>query len=197
MLEIKVTVVIPGMPEAINNLAQALTNSSVPAHPRTVQNISIETTQAAPKVVAEQPVVVPQTNTEITHEPIAPESTPAVQTTPIAPAPTPTPAPAPVTNAKKYTREEIAKAGLDKEVNQYFAALTNMRSVGVMGDFRTYDYAVALRAVKTIDFMTAESAEIPYAVLNKVMNRIINEVKGVNRVFYDLTSKPPGTIEFE
>jgi len=81
--------------------------------------------------------------------------------------------------------------------NQYFAALTNMRSVGVMGDFRTYDYAVALRAVKTIDFMTAESAEIPYAVLNKVMNRIINEVKGVNRVFYDLTSKPPGTIEFE
>lgn len=109
MLEIKVTVVIPGMPEAINNLAQALTNSSVPAHPRTVQNISIETTQAAPKVVAEQPVVVTQTNTEITHEPIAPESTPAVQTTPIAPAPTP--APAPVTNAKKYTREEIAKAG--------------------------------------------------------------------------------------
>ena len=81
--------------------------------------------------------------------------------------------------------------------NQYFAALTNMRSVGVMGDFRTYDYAVALRAVKTIDFMTAESAEIPYAVLNRVMNRIINEVKGVNRVFYDLTSKPPGTIEFE
>ena len=81
--------------------------------------------------------------------------------------------------------------------NLYFAALTNMRSVGVMGDFRTYDYAVALRAVKTIDFMTAESAEIPYAVLNKVMNRIINEVKGVNRVFYDLTSKPPGTIEFE
>ena len=81
--------------------------------------------------------------------------------------------------------------------NQYFAALTNMRSVGVMGDFRTYDYAVALRAVKTIDFMTAESAEIPYSELNKVMNRIINEVKGVNRVFYDLTSKPPGTIEFE
>ena len=81
--------------------------------------------------------------------------------------------------------------------NQYFAALTNMRSVGVMGDFRTYDYAVALRGDKTIDIMTAESAEIPYAVLNKVMNRIINEVKGVNRVFYDLTSKPPGTIEFE
>ena len=81
--------------------------------------------------------------------------------------------------------------------NQYFAALTNMRSVGVMGDERTYDYAVALRAVRTIDFMTAESAEIPYEVMNKVMNRIINEVKGVNRVMYDLTSKPPGTIEFE
>jgi GMP synthase (glutamine-hydrolysing) len=81
--------------------------------------------------------------------------------------------------------------------NQYFAALTNMRSVGVMGDERTYDYAVALRAVNTIDFMTAESAEIPFEVLQKVMSRIINEVKGVNRVFYDLTSKPPGTIEFE
>ena len=81
--------------------------------------------------------------------------------------------------------------------NQYFAALTNMRSVGVMGDERTYDYAVALRAVTTIDFMTAEAAEIPYEVLNKVMNRIINEVRGVNRVMYDLTSKPPGTIEFE
>ena len=81
--------------------------------------------------------------------------------------------------------------------NQYFAALTNMRSVGVMGDERTYDYAVALRAVKTIDFMTAESAQIPWQVLQTVMNRIINEVKGVNRVFYDLTSKPPGTIELE
>lgn len=102
-----------------------------------------------------------------------------------------------VQDADAIYREEIAKAGLDKEINQYFAALTNMRSVGVMGDERTYDYAIALRAVKTIDFMTAESAEIPYEVLNKVMNRIINEVKGVNRVMYDLTSKPPGTIEFE
>ena len=102
-----------------------------------------------------------------------------------------------VQDADAIYREEIAKAGLDREINQYFAALTNMRSVGVMGDFRTYDYAVALRAVKTIDFMTAESSEIPYEVLNKVMNRIINEVKGVNRVMYDLTSKPPGTIEFE
>ena len=102
-----------------------------------------------------------------------------------------------VQDADYIYREEIAKAGLDQEINQYFAALTNMRSVGVMGDERTYDYAVALRAVKTIDFMTAESAEIPWEVLQTVMNRIINEVKGVNRVFYDLTSKPPGTIEFE
>ncbi|WP_249028584.1 glutamine-hydrolyzing GMP synthase [Tannockella kyphosi] len=94
-------------------------------------------------------------------------------------------------------REEIAKAGIDRSIGQYFAALTNMRSVGVMGDERTYDYAVALRAVNTIDFMTAESAEIPYEILNKVMSRIINEVRGVNRVMYDLTSKPPGTIEFE
>ncbi len=102
-----------------------------------------------------------------------------------------------VQDADAIYREEIANAGLDGSINQYFAALTNIRSVGVMGDERTYDYAVALRAVKTIDFMTAEAAEIPYEVLNKVMNRIINEVKGVNRVFYDLTSKPPGTIEWE
>ena len=102
-----------------------------------------------------------------------------------------------VQDADAIYREEIAKAGLDREIGQYFAALTNMRSVGVMGDERTYDYAVALRAVNTIDFMTAESAEIPYEVLNKVMSRIINEVRGVNRVMYDLTSKPPGTIEFE
>ena len=81
--------------------------------------------------------------------------------------------------------------------DQYFAALTNMRSVGVMGDERTYDYAIALRAVKTIDFMTAEAADIPWEILQKVMSRIINEVRGVNRVFYDLTSKPPGTIEME
>ena len=81
--------------------------------------------------------------------------------------------------------------------DQYFAALTNVRSVGVMGDERTYDYAVCLRAVRTVDFMTAEAAEIPFSVLQTVMSRIINEVRGVNRVFYDLTSKPPGTIEFE
>ena len=112
-----------------------------------------------------------------------------------------------VQDADFIYREEVDKAAKaykeenGKEApwmpNQYFAALTNMRSVGVMGDERTYDYAVALRAVKTIDFMTAESAEIPFAVLQTVMTRIINEVKGVNRVFYDLTSKPPGTIEFE
>lgn len=102
-----------------------------------------------------------------------------------------------VQDADAIYREEIAKAGLDQDINQYFAALTNMRSVGVMGDERTYDYAVVLRAVKTIDFMTAEAADIPFDVLQKVMSRIINEVKGVNRVFYDLTSKPPGTIEME
>lgn len=102
-----------------------------------------------------------------------------------------------VQEADAVYREEIDRAGLDKTLGQYFAALTNMRSVGVMGDERTYDYAVALRAVNTVDFMTAEAAEIPYEVLQKVMSRIINEVKGVNRVMYDLTSKPPGTIEFE
>ena len=102
-----------------------------------------------------------------------------------------------VQDADAIYREEIAKAGLDRGIGQYFAALTNMQSVGVMGDERTYDYAVALRAVDTVDFMTAEAAEIPYEVLKRVMGRIINEVKGVNRVMYDLTSKPPGTIEFE
>ena len=112
-----------------------------------------------------------------------------------------------VQDADAIYREEVDKAveNYTKEhgeapswmPNQYFAALTNMRSVGVMGDERTYDYAVALRAVSTVDFMTAESAEIPFEVLQTVMSRIINEVRGVNRVFYDLTSKPPGTIEFE
>lgn len=102
-----------------------------------------------------------------------------------------------VQDADAIYREEIANVGLDRSIGQYFAALTNMRSVGVMGDERTYDYAIALRAVNTIDFMTAEAAQIPYEVLNKVMSRIINEVRGVNRVMYDITSKPPGTIEFE
>ena len=102
-----------------------------------------------------------------------------------------------VQDADAIYREEIAKAGVDKGLGQYFAALTNMRSVGVMGDGRTYDYAIALRAVCTSDFMTAESAELPWEVLSKVTNRIVNEVKGVNRVLYDCTGKPPATIEFE
>jgi len=102
-----------------------------------------------------------------------------------------------VQDADAIYREEIARAGVDKELGQYFAALTNMRSVGVMGDERTYDYAVALRAVTTSDFMTAESAQIPWEVLGKVAGRIVNEVKGVNRVLYDCTGKPPATIEFE
>ncbi len=102
-----------------------------------------------------------------------------------------------VQDADAIYREEIANAGIDKEIGQYFAALTNMRSVGVMGDERTYDYAIALRAVKTSDFMTAESADLPWEVLGKVTSRIVNEVKGVNRVFYDCTGKPPATIEFE
>lgn len=97
--------------------------------------------------------------------------------------------------AKAYQNEHGVEAPWMP--NQYFAALSNMRSVGVMGDERTYDYAVVVRAVRTIDFMTAEAAEIPFAVLQTVMSRIINEVKGVNRVMYDLTSKPPGTIELE
>ena len=102
-----------------------------------------------------------------------------------------------VQEADAIWREEIAKAGWDKKVNQYFAALTNMRSVGVMGDERTYDYAVALRAVTTTDFMTAESAEIPWEIIGKTTSRIVNEVKHVNRVLYDCTGKPPATIEFE
>jgi tRNA methyl transferase len=102
-----------------------------------------------------------------------------------------------VQDADAIYREEISNAGLDRSIGQYFAALTNMRSVGVMGDERTYDYAVVLRAVNTIDFMTAEAASIPYEVLQKVTSRIINEVGHVNRVLYDITSKPPGTIELE
>ena len=102
-----------------------------------------------------------------------------------------------VQDADFIFREELEKAGLAGKAGQYFAALSNMRSVGVMGDFRTYDYAVVLRSVDTDDFMTASCTEIPFAVLQKCMNRIINEVKGVNRVLFDLTSKPPGTIELE
>ena len=94
-------------------------------------------------------------------------------------------------------RDEIAKAGLDKSIHQYFAVLTNMRSVGVMGDFRTYDYTLALRGVTTSDFMTADWARIPYEVLDKVSVRIVNEVDHINRICYDITSKPPATIEWE
>ena len=102
-----------------------------------------------------------------------------------------------VQDADAIYREEIDKAGLAGDISQYYAALTNMQTVGVMGDFRTYDYAIALRAVITSDFMTAVAAEIPWDVLQRVMTRIVNEVDHVNRVFYDLTSKPPGTVEME
>ena len=94
-------------------------------------------------------------------------------------------------------REEVARAKLDTQMNQYFAVLTNMKSVGVMGDGRTYDWAIALRSVTTEDFMTADWSRIPYEVLDKVSSRIVNEVPHVNRILYDITSKPPSTVEFE
>ena len=94
-------------------------------------------------------------------------------------------------------REEIANAGLTNEIHQYFAVLTNMRSVGVMGDGRTYDYTLALRGVTTTDFMTADWARIPYEILDVISRRIVNEVRGINRIVYDITSKPPATIEWE
>ncbi len=100
-------------------------------------------------------------------------------------------------DADAIFREEIANAGLDGGINQYFAVLTNTRSVGVMGDGRTYDYTLALRAVTTSDFMTADWARIPYEVLDRVSVRIVNEVPGINRIVYDVTSKPPATIEWE
>ncbi len=100
-------------------------------------------------------------------------------------------------DADAIFREEIAEAGLSGKIHQYFAVLTNMRSVGVMGDGRTYDYTIALRGVTTHDFMTADWARIPYDVLEKVSSRIVNEVDHVNRVVYDITSKPPATIEYE
>ena len=99
--------------------------------------------------------------------------------------------------ADSIFREEIAKSNLHKSINQYFAVLTNLKSVGVMGDERTYDYTIALRAVETTDFMTGVWSKIPYEVLEKVSSRIVNEVKHVNRVVYDITSKPPATIEWE
>jgi GMP synthase (glutamine-hydrolysing) len=100
-------------------------------------------------------------------------------------------------DADAIFREEIAKAGEDRNLSQYFAVLTNTRSVGVMGDGRTYDYTVALRAVVTDDFMTADWARIPYDLLDRISVRIVNEVKGINRILYDITSKPPATVEFE
>ena len=102
-----------------------------------------------------------------------------------------------IQEADAIYREEVKNFGLEGKISQYFAALTNMRSVGVMGDERTYDYAVALRAVITSDFMTAEAARLPWELLEKVTNRIVNEVKNVNRVMYDCTTKPPATVEFE
>ena len=100
-------------------------------------------------------------------------------------------------DADAIFREEIDKAGLNRDINQYFAVLTNMRSVGVMGDERTYDFTVALRAVCTVDFMTVDWARIPYDVLARASARIVNEVRSVNRVVYDITTKPPATIEWE
>ncbi len=100
-------------------------------------------------------------------------------------------------DADAIFREEIANAGLDRSINQYFAVLTSNRTVGVMGDFRTYDYTLALRGVTTTDFMTADWARIPYDVLDKVSSRIVNEVDHINRIVYDVTSKPPATIEWE
>jgi len=102
-----------------------------------------------------------------------------------------------VQEADAIWREELAEAGWNRNVDQYFAALTNLRTVGVMGDERTYDYAIALRAVTTSDFMTAESAPVPWDIIFRTTSRIINEVGQVNRVFYDCTGKPPATVEYE
>ena len=102
-----------------------------------------------------------------------------------------------VQDADYIFREEIANANLDRVIWQYFAVLTGMHSVGVMGDERTYDYTIALRAVTSVDGMTADWADIPHDVMVKISSRIVNEVKNVNRVVYDVTSKPPATIEWE
>ena len=99
--------------------------------------------------------------------------------------------------ADSIFQEEVKSAGLTSQCSQYFAALTNMRSVGVMGDSRSYDYAVALRCVETDDFMTADWVHLPYELLARISDRIVNEVQGINRVFYDITSKPPATVEYE
>ena len=94
-------------------------------------------------------------------------------------------------------RDEIKKSGLESSLSQFFAVLPNVQTVGVMGDHRTYDHLIAIRAVTTDDFMTADWAKIPYDVLARISNRITNEVDHVNRVVYDITSKPPGTVEWE
>ena len=99
--------------------------------------------------------------------------------------------------ADAVLRDEIAKSGIEPELSQFFAVLPDVRTVGVMGDHRTYDHLVAIRAVTTDDFMTADWARIPYEVLARVSNRLCNEVDHVNRVVYDITSKPPGTVEWE
>ena len=100
-------------------------------------------------------------------------------------------------DADYILRDEIAKAGLNREIWQYFAVITNSKTVGVQGDFRTYENVIALRAVTSVDAMTADWARIPYEILEKISVRIINEVKGANRIVYDVTSKPPATIEWE
>ena len=100
-------------------------------------------------------------------------------------------------DADAIFREEMALAGLDRSTSQYFAVLTDLRSVGVMGDERTYDYTLALRAVRSQDFMTAQWAHLPYELLETVSARIVNEVRRINRVVYDITSKPPATVEWE
>ena len=102
-----------------------------------------------------------------------------------------------VGNQRISWQEVVTAAGLDRQASQYFAVLTDLRSVGVMGDGRTYDRAVALRSVQTSDFMTADWTRIPYELLDRVSVRIVNEVRGVNRVLYDITSKPPATVEYE
>ena len=100
-------------------------------------------------------------------------------------------------DADAVFRDEMAKSGYEKELSQFFAVIPDVKTVGVMGDHRTYEHLIALRAVTTDNFMTADWAQIPYDLLAKVSNRITNEVDGVNRVVYDITSKPPGTVEWE
>ena len=100
-------------------------------------------------------------------------------------------------DADAVFRDEMAKSGYEKELSQFFAVIPDVKTVGVMGDHRTYEHLIALRAVTTDNFMTDDWAHIPYDLLAKVSNRITNEVDGVNRVVYDITSKPPGTVEWE